>query len=218
MTPDYLSKYTYRIDWSEEDNCFLGRCLEFPSLAAHGDTREEALREIQLVVFESVKWMIEEREELPVPLSIRNYSGKISLRIPPETHKRLSIEAAEEKVSLNQHLTSLLESRQGAVSIKKNVDAVFNKLDRLELVVQRIAVAVSNNPRITLGNWIEQPSAGIGIAVQIQRPDPIVWAYWAQVNARMSNSLLAGYTVLEHGLRSAGDVGAFIGVVEKAGE
>jgi len=166
MIPDYLSKYTYRIDWSEDDDCFLGRCLEFPSLIAHADTREQTLKEIQLVVVESVKWMIEDGEELPVPLSIRTYSGKLSLRIPPETHKRLAIESAEEKVSLNQLLTSLLESRQGAVSIKKSVDAVFNRMERLEAAVQRVAVMVTNRPRTLLGNWMEQSQAGMGIVLE----------------------------------------------------
>jgi len=52
-----IEKYTYRIEWSEDDNCHVARCLEFPSLAAHGDTIEEALREIEYVVAESVKWM-----------------------------------------------------------------------------------------------------------------------------------------------------------------
>lgn len=33
-----IRKYTYRIEWSEEDGCHVARCLEFPSLSAHGDT------------------------------------------------------------------------------------------------------------------------------------------------------------------------------------
>ncbi len=43
---DLIEKYTYRIEWSEEDNTHISRCLEFPSLAAHGDTAEKALKEI----------------------------------------------------------------------------------------------------------------------------------------------------------------------------
>lgn len=197
MTPDYLSKYTYRIDWSEEDDCFLGRCLEFPLLVAHGETREQTLREIQLVVVESVKWMIEDAEELPVPLSIRNYSGKLSLRIPPETHKRLAIEAAEEKVSLNQHLTSLLESRQGAVSIKKSVDAVFDRMGRLEMAVQQIAGMISNKPRSVLGNWMERSQAGLGIVLETNairtRAEPVgVQMITAANYVGLSNAIFVG--------------------------
>jgi len=31
-------KYTYRIEWSAEDQLHIARCLEFPSLATHGNT------------------------------------------------------------------------------------------------------------------------------------------------------------------------------------
>ncbi len=41
-----IEKYTYRIEWSEEDNTHISRCLEFPSSAAHSDTAEKALKEI----------------------------------------------------------------------------------------------------------------------------------------------------------------------------
>jgi predicted HicB family RNase H-like nuclease len=41
-------------------------------------------------------------EPVPEPLSIRQYSGKFMLRIPPELHRRLAIEAAEDGISLNR--------------------------------------------------------------------------------------------------------------------
>ncbi len=75
-------KYTYRIEWSEDDHCHVARCLEFPSLAAHGDTIEEALRQIEYVVGESVKWMQEEGEAVPEPLGLKKYKGHLTLRIP----------------------------------------------------------------------------------------------------------------------------------------
>ena len=50
-----IEKYTYRIEWSEEDKVHIARCLEFPSLATHGDTAEEALHEIEKVVEETIK-------------------------------------------------------------------------------------------------------------------------------------------------------------------
>lgn len=55
-----LDKYTYRIEWSEEDKVYVARCLEFPSLGAHGNTAEASLKEIKFVVKESLKWIEEE--------------------------------------------------------------------------------------------------------------------------------------------------------------
>ena len=105
-----IEKYTYRIEWSEEDHCHIAKCLEFPSLAAHGETTEEALREIKFVVEESVKWMREEGEPVPNPLGIKKFKGNLTLRIPPEKHRELAIRCAEEGVSLNQFILSRLST------------------------------------------------------------------------------------------------------------
>ena len=42
--------YSYVVSWSEEDNAFVARVTEFPSMAAHGSSHEEALREARRVV------------------------------------------------------------------------------------------------------------------------------------------------------------------------
>lgn len=41
-----LNGFTFKVFWSEEDQVFLGKVDKFESLGAHGDTPEEALREI----------------------------------------------------------------------------------------------------------------------------------------------------------------------------
>ncbi len=38
----------------------------------------------------------------PEPIALRQYSGKFMVRIPPEVHCKLAIEAAEAGVSLNR--------------------------------------------------------------------------------------------------------------------
>ena len=101
-------KYTYRIEWLEDDQCHVARCLEFPSLSAHGDTTEDALREITYVVAESVKWMLEEGEAVPEPLGLKKFKGHLTLRIPPEKHRDLAIRCAEEGISLNRFILSRL--------------------------------------------------------------------------------------------------------------
>ena len=104
------SEYTYRAAWSPEDAAYLGQCVEFPALSAFGDSLEEALTEIRSVVAESIDILKEDSEAIPEPFSRRNYSGRLSLRIPPATHRLAAIEAAEQGVSLNQYLTSRIES------------------------------------------------------------------------------------------------------------
>lgn len=42
------------------------------------------------------------REEIPVPLAERAYSGQFKVRIPPQVHRTLALQAAEEGISLNR--------------------------------------------------------------------------------------------------------------------
>ncbi len=104
-------RYTYRVTWSDEDNEYVGLCAEFPSLSWLEPTPEDALRGIRQVVAEAVADMKANGEEIPEPLAVRKYSGKFMVRIPPDLHRRLAIEAAEAGVSLNRIASDKL-SRQ----------------------------------------------------------------------------------------------------------
>ena len=101
-----IEKYTYRVEWSEEDQLHIARCLEFPSLAAHSKTVGGALKEIEKVVEEAIAWMQEENEEIPEPFGLKRYKGNLTLRVPAEVHRNLSIKSAEEGVSINQYILS----------------------------------------------------------------------------------------------------------------
>lgn len=95
-------RYTYRVTWSEEDEEYVGLCVEFPSLSWLAVTPEAALKGIRKVVAEVVDDLIENGESTPEPLATRRYSGKFMVRVPPELHRRLTLEAAESGVSLNR--------------------------------------------------------------------------------------------------------------------
>ncbi|MCP4418095.1 MAG: type II toxin-antitoxin system HicB family antitoxin [Chloroflexi bacterium] len=95
-------RYTYRVTWSEEDEEYLSLCAEFPSLSWLAGNPEEALRGIRQAVADVVADMQANGESIPEPLAVRKYSGKFLLRIPPDVHRRLAIEAAEAGVSLNR--------------------------------------------------------------------------------------------------------------------
>ena len=44
------------------------------------------------------------KEEIPEPISQKQYSGKFQVRTTPEQHKMLAIKASEEGVSLNRYI------------------------------------------------------------------------------------------------------------------
>jgi len=95
-------KYTYRVTWSEEDSEYVGLCIEFPSLSWLAATPETTLRGIRRVVADVVADMKASGESVPEPLATRKFSGKFMIRIPPNVHRELSIEAVEAGVSLNR--------------------------------------------------------------------------------------------------------------------
>jgi predicted HicB family RNase H-like nuclease len=101
-------KYTYRVIWSEEDREYVGLCAEMPSLSWLDKSQTLALAGIVKVVRQAVSDMTKNREELPAPLSMREYSGQFKVRIPPQVHRQLAIEAAEAKVSLNRLVSAKL--------------------------------------------------------------------------------------------------------------
>jgi predicted HicB family RNase H-like nuclease len=61
-----------------------------------------ALQGIRRLVAEVIADMEANGEAVPEPLSIRSFSGRFVVRVPPEVHRELAMEAAEADVSLNR--------------------------------------------------------------------------------------------------------------------
>lgn len=96
--------YTYRAEWSPEDNEYVGLVAEFPSLSWLASTATEAVAGASQLVDNILADMAETGETPPVPLTERRYSGNLSFRTSPAQHRALAIEAAEQNVSVNQLL------------------------------------------------------------------------------------------------------------------
>ena len=94
--------YTYRVTWSDEDQEYVGLCAEFPGLSWLASAPEAALRGVRSVVADVVEDMNKQREPIPEPLATRSFSGKFMVRVPPNVHRELALEAAEAGVSLNR--------------------------------------------------------------------------------------------------------------------
>jgi predicted HicB family RNase H-like nuclease len=101
-------KYTYRVMWSEEDQEHVGLCTEFPSLSWLAESQGEALTGITKLVADVLKDLARTKEPIPEPFSLRRYKGSIALRVPPEQHRELAMQAAEQGVSLNRWISQKL--------------------------------------------------------------------------------------------------------------
>ena len=100
--------YAYRVLWSEEDRAYIATVAEFPSLSCVEENQADAFFGIVGIVEGVLRDMADAGEDIPIPFACRRYSGKFALRIPPEKHRQLAIEAAEQHVSLNQLVVSRL--------------------------------------------------------------------------------------------------------------
>ena len=98
--------YTARIEFDDQDEIFVGRVLGLRAVVSfHGETVAELRSEFEVAVDEFLRDCKEQgiRPEKPA-------SGKLMLRVPPETHGAALIAAQAAGKSLNQWATEVLES------------------------------------------------------------------------------------------------------------
>lgn len=104
--------YTYRVTWSVEDNEYVGLSSEFPSLSWLASDQDSALNGIRQVVADVVADMQTNGEEIPEPIATKKFSGRFMVRIPPELHKELALQALEAGISLNRLASDKLSRTQ----------------------------------------------------------------------------------------------------------
>ena len=86
----------------ESGHYFYGRILELDGCQSTGDTLEELLESLTEAMEGYIEVKLEKGLPIPIPLKESDYSGKFVIRLPKSLHRRLSIEASNEGVSLNQ--------------------------------------------------------------------------------------------------------------------
>jgi len=87
---------------------YVGTVAELPSLSWLAPSQAAAFAGIYRVASETVTDLEADGDLVPEALADREYSGKFMVRVPPEVHRQLVIEAAEQNVSLNRLAASRL--------------------------------------------------------------------------------------------------------------
>lgn len=106
-----MPSYTYRAEWSPRRGEYEARCLEFPGHFCHAPTPAQAIENLEREISDSVAERLADGLDPPPSLSDRTYSGTFVVRASPDLHSRLSVEAAEQGVSLNQWAITKLAGR-----------------------------------------------------------------------------------------------------------
>lgn len=82
---------------------FYARVLELDGCQSTGETFEEAYENIKEAMEGWIEAKLENGFEIPLPVGYNDFSGKFIVRIPKSLHYKLSVEAEQEGVSLNQY-------------------------------------------------------------------------------------------------------------------
>ncbi|MGE2715172.1 type II toxin-antitoxin system HicB family antitoxin [Mycolicibacterium litorale] len=106
-----MPSYTYRAEWSPRRGEYEARCLEFPGRFCYASTPAQAVESLEREITDSVAESLAIGETPRPSISDRHYSGTFVVRASPDLHSRLSVEAAEQGVSLNQWAITKLAGR-----------------------------------------------------------------------------------------------------------
>lgn len=87
----------------ESGEYFYAKVLELDGCQSTGETFEEAYENLKEAMEGWIEAKLEGGFEVPLPVGYDDFSGKFIVRIPKSLHYRLSVEAEQEGVSLNQY-------------------------------------------------------------------------------------------------------------------
>lgn len=170
-----------------EDGGYVARVLEFPGCLSEGGTPNEAIENIEEALRLVVQVMVESGQAIPEPLSAREYSGRLNLRIPPSLHARATERALVEGVSLNRLLSDAVAQRLGAAlsgishaSVPRG-NAVTLEADAIRLVRLSFSDGTSRAIEVPFNRGARNPAI-IDFLLAAQ-------AYWKSQNPRFTSDL-----------------------------
>ena len=74
---DDSARYVKIVEWSEEDQCFVGQCPGIIGPCCHGDDEAQVYAELCQIVDDWIALMKKDGKPLPVPTVGRNVAEKL---------------------------------------------------------------------------------------------------------------------------------------------
>ena len=99
---EQAARYAKFVEWSDEDQCFIGRCPGLFEGGVHGNDEAKVYKELCDTVEEWIELLHKDGTPLPEPLpGAKKFSGKFVLRVEPALHRRLAAKALAAGEGLN---------------------------------------------------------------------------------------------------------------------
>lgn len=102
-------RYLKIVEWSEEDQYYVGTCPGLFYGGCHGDNEADVYKELCEIVDENIALYKKNGKSLPPETAGKEYSGKFLLRPGKELHKVLAIRALQTDESLNNFCLNSLK-------------------------------------------------------------------------------------------------------------
>jgi predicted HicB family RNase H-like nuclease len=102
-------RYLKIVEWSDEDQCYVGSIPGWIGKCCHGDNEVEVYHQLGQILEEWIEIYEEDRIPLPPSIVAKKYSGKFQLRIDSDLHKALAIKAMQADQSLNNFCGKILK-------------------------------------------------------------------------------------------------------------
>ena len=105
-------QYIKIVEWSEEDQCYIGTCPGLMLAGIHGDDEAKVYKELCQAVEEWIELYQEDGEPLPAATAGKEYSGKFVVRVGEDLHKALAVDALRHGESLNSFCVHVLREER----------------------------------------------------------------------------------------------------------
>jgi len=105
---EHARRYLKVVEWSTEDNAFVGSAPPIIGQCCHGETEAAVVRKLTPIVEAWVEIFLRDGRPLPKPSAGRTFSGKFLVRVPPEVHRRAALKAMARGESLNQFVAEAI--------------------------------------------------------------------------------------------------------------
>ncbi|OGV66413.1 MAG: hypothetical protein A2498_13010 [Lentisphaerae bacterium RIFOXYC12_FULL_60_16] len=120
-------RYLKIVEWSEEDQCYVGTCPGLMLGGIHGDNEANVYKELCQAVEAWIDIYKRDGEPLPEATAGREYSGKFVVRVGQDVHKALAIGAMRHGESLNEHCVHLLREERAPYGENKRLHHISGR-------------------------------------------------------------------------------------------
>lgn len=103
--------YSYIVEWSDEDQCYLGSIVELEKHMTCGNTPEEVIINLKDALKAYILTSLANNMEIAEPLKMTDFKGNITYRTTGEKHYHLAKAAKMLDVSINSLIDSAVDAK-----------------------------------------------------------------------------------------------------------